>query len=134
MIDASQMPPLLVDASPGFAGHWKEFEAGYSDDPPPHYYIALGDFVRHLCDLLATGDKATLQRVFAVVERLHVEGDSYVREAATAGLLEDMQNANMHRKDTLPAQFEPFLLPESARWWKKLHGFWRDGEPLADAR
>lgn len=132
MIDASQMLPLLVEASPGFADSWKEFEADYADEPPPPYYIVLGDFARHLCDLLSEGDEATLQRVFDVVERLHLEGDAYVREAVTVGLLEDMQNTNMHRKDTLPAQFERFLRPESARWWKKLHGFWREGRPLAD--
>jgi hypothetical protein len=130
MIDASQMLPLLVEASPGFAGSWKEFEADCADDSQPSYYIVLGSFARHLCDLLATGDEAALRRVFAVVERLHIEGDSYVQEAATVGLLEDMQNTNMHRKDTLPEQFERFLLPESARWWKRLHGFWREGQTL----
>ena len=132
MIDASRMIPLLVKASPAFAGTWEEFQAEYADDPPIPYYIALGSFARHLCDLLATGDHATLRRVFTVVERLHLEGDSFVQEAATVGLLGDLQNANMHRPGTSPDRFEPFLLPESARWWKKLRGFWREGRPLAD--
>ena len=29
-----------------------------------------------------------------VIERWHLEGDDYVREAATVGLLEDLQNTN----------------------------------------
>jgi hypothetical protein len=58
-----------------------------------------------------------------VIERLHVEGDSYVREAATIGLLESIQN-QWGNNGVDPENFFPFLLPESARWWKSLNKFW----------
>jgi hypothetical protein len=45
------------------------------------------------------------------------------------GPLEALQNMNLH-EDTEPEQFRPWLLPESAQWWDKLHGFWKRGELL----
>ena len=46
------------------------------------------------------------------------------------GLLEDLQNTNLHT-ETEFEQFRPWLLPESAKWWDKLHGFWEGGESLS---
>jgi hypothetical protein len=59
-----------------------------------------------------------------VVERLHLEGDADVREAATIGLLEGLQNIAAHA-GVDPDRFKVFLLPESARWWHELERFWR---------
>jgi hypothetical protein len=50
-------------------------------------------------------------------------GDPYVSEAATIGSLEDLQNTDLH-DGTDPEQFRPYLLPESARCWDELYGFW----------
>jgi hypothetical protein len=61
--------------------------------------------------------------VARVIERLHVEGDPYVREAATIGLLEGIQNV-WGNNGVDPELFFPFLLPESVRWWKSLNKFW----------
>jgi hypothetical protein len=81
---------------------------------------------------LARRETASLPAVFAAIERLHVEGDYYVREASTVGLLESLQNPNLHENGTTPEQFRPYLGPVSARWWEKLHGFWQNGEPLVE--
>jgi hypothetical protein len=59
----------------------------------------------------------------------HRDDTPDVAEAATVGPLEALQNMNLH-EDTEPEQFRPWLLPESARWWDKLHGFWERGELL----
>jgi hypothetical protein len=75
--------------------------------------------------------RPSLSRVFAVVERWHVEGDSYVREAATIGLLEDLQNENLH-SSTVPKDFEVFLGPESLKWWRKVERLWAEGEIVSD--
>lgn len=123
------MMPLLVEASPGFAGKWEEIQAEWVDEPSLPYYLALADFARHLCDLLVAGNEPALQRSFAVVERFHVEGDHFVQEAATVGLLENLQNTNLHQDHTSPTLFEKYLLPTSARFWKKLHTFWHEGKP-----
>jgi len=65
-----------------------------------------------------------------LIINLKKTGNSYVAEAATVGLLEDLQNVNLH-KETEPEQFRPWLLPESAKWWDKLYGFWERGEALS---
>ena len=132
MIEASDMVPLLVEASPQFRSAWLEFQAEWSEDPSPPHYELLADFVRHLSSVLASGDEETLKRVFAVVERLHVEGTPYVRQAATVGILEDLQNVHLHESGTTPEQFERFLLPVSAKYWRKVQDFWATGQIITD--
>ena len=130
MITKADMMTDLLAASPGFAGDWEAFRqewAGEGDGPP--LYLALSAFARHLVRLLEMKDKERLARVFRVVERLHVEGDAYVREAATVGLLESLQNTNLHDR-TAPEQFCEFLQPESLRWWQRVESFW-SGNPRA---
>ena len=132
MIEASQMIPLLIDASPSFAKVWEDLQKEWAGEPDLPDYVVLGDFARHMCSLLSEGDEETLMRIFVVIERLHTEGNRYVREAATVGLLEDLQNTNLHIKNTSPEQFKRFLLPESCRFWAKLYAFWNEGKIITD--
>ncbi|MFO7606120.1 MAG: hypothetical protein R6W72_07470 [Desulfurivibrionaceae bacterium] len=132
MIEAQDMIPLLVEVSPAFTEEWAEFQAEWVDEPNLPHYVVLGGFARHMCSLLAAGDEQTLKRIFAVIERLNIEGSGYVKEAATVGLLEDLQNTNLHRPDTTPEQFERFLLPESKRWWEKVRAFWAEGKIITN--
>jgi hypothetical protein len=127
-----EMMGVLLDACPSFTPQWQTFldewqEEG--DDPP--LYLALADFARHLIGMVERGETASFPAIFAAVERLHTEGDHYVREAATVGLLEDLQNLNLHRT-TRPELFRQYLGPESQRWWDKLYRFWEHGQPLAE--
>jgi hypothetical protein len=87
-------------------------------------YIALGDFAAHLKSMLERGETNTFPDVFQVIEKLHVDGDGFVKEAATIGILESLQNAKE------PEQFRRFLGPESEKWWDKLNSFW-EGDPTA---
>jgi hypothetical protein len=52
--------------------------------------------------------------IFDSIERLHIEGDDQVREAATIGLLEGIQTTAGHRRVD-PEVFVPYLKPESAK-------------------
>lgn len=125
------MMPLMLQACPSFEGKWHEFLEYWKEEPEPPLYLALSDLARHLISMLARRDVSSFPRVFDVVERWHVEGDPYVKEAAIVGLLEDLQNTNLH-DGTAPEQFRPYLLPVSAKWWEKLYGFWERGEILTD--
>jgi hypothetical protein len=87
-------------------------------------YLALAEFARHLIGMLERSETATFPAIFLAVERLQVEGEHYVREAAIVGLLEDLQNLNLHEHGTEPEQFRPFLGPESAVAWDELYRFW----------
>ena len=129
MITSAEMMPLMLDACPSFEDKWRAFLADWPDAPDPPLYMALTDLARHLIEMLARDDVESFPQVFAVVERWHTEGNPYVAEAATVGLLEDLQNINLH-ESTEPEQFRPFLLPVSAQWWDKLHAFWERGQLL----
>ena len=131
MITKAEMLPLLLEASPSFGAKWGEFLGGWRGQSDPPLYNALGDFARHVVGLLEIHNEPDLTKVFAVVERLHIEGDHFVKEAVTVGLLENLQNLNMH-KSTTPVQFAPYLGTESRRWWKRVNDFWEEGKLLAD--
>jgi hypothetical protein len=126
------MMGVLVGACPSFAPHWQSFLEESQNEPGElPDYLALSDFARHLIRMLERGDTETFPAIFSAVERLHVEGEHYVKEAATVGLLEDLQNLNLHSA-TEPEQFRKYLGPESQRWWDKLYRFWEHGELLTD--
>jgi len=54
---------------------------------------------------------------------MHLEGDDYVREAATIGALEGIQNI-AGNSGVDPERFLPFLRKTSKKQWKKLNQFW----------
>jgi len=109
VISQEQMISLLQQACPS-----------YVPDSDPDYadliYLALGDLARHLLKLHQQGRTEELGNVARVIERLHLEGDPFVREAATIGLLEGIQN-NWGHAGVDPELFASYLLPESAKWW-----------------
>ena len=119
------MAPML-EACPSFRVTWDEFVEEWKDDADglPHY-LALGDLARHLTAMLSRGETGSFPAIFAVVERWQVEGDEYVRGAATIGLLEGLQNGHLHESGTEPKAFEPFLLPESRKAWAEVDAFWQ---------
>ena len=86
---------------------------------------------RRLIEQLAHGETARFNAVFDVVERWHLDGDQYVREAATIGLLEDLQNLSLPTR-TRPSDFEPWLRPVTKKAWDKVEHFWSKGEPITD--
>ncbi len=132
MIHRDEMMSPMLEACPSFSSAWQEFISEWHDDPKGlPIYLALGDLARHLIGMLERGDTKSFPAIFAVVERWHIDGEHYVREAATVGLLEGLQNTNLHGS-TRPEQFLPFLRPESLKWWKKLIGFWERGEIMKD--
>lgn len=124
MIAKGRMFEVLLVACPSFRPAWQAFVDEWRDsvDGPP-LYIALCDLARHLVGMLERGDTETFPAVFAAVERLVVEGEHFVSEAAVVGLLEDLQNLNLYTT-TEPEQFRPWLGPESAKAWDELYMFW----------
>jgi hypothetical protein len=125
-ITKEQVMPLLLEACPSFTERWEEHRAFYDDEDL--LYIDLGEFAHHLVKLHKTNQTGEFPAVFDVIERLHLDGDDYVREAATIGMLEGIQNV-AGNLDVDPEVFAPYLKPESAKWWRQLNDFW-DGKIL----
>jgi hypothetical protein len=130
MIGPSEMFAPLLEADPSFELRWQAFLADYADEPEPPLYVALGELAVHIIERQRCGDTDGFDKVFAVVERWHTEGDAYVSEAASIGFLESLQNllGGDERGKSIDGvratDFEPFLGPESRKWWEKLYWFW----------
>jgi hypothetical protein len=124
MIGKNDMFDPILAACPTFMPAWSAFlnEWEDSNDELP-YYSAFGDLAHHLVEQLNAGATQNFEAVFDVVERWHCEGDSYVKEAATIGLLEGIQNVSLWR-GVDPRRFEFWLKPESKRSWDKLNRAW----------
>ena len=127
---ADMFGPILA-ADPSFLAAWNEFQHEYGDEPEPLYYLALSALSRHLIGQLENGETSGFNAIFDIVEEWHLWGDRYVREAATIGLLESLQNTNLHRTTT-PDRFLPWLRPESRRYWDKVEAFWEKGILITD--
>jgi hypothetical protein len=127
MIVKADLMALMLDACPTFVPAWQAFLDEWDDalEGLP-LYVALGDLARHLIGLFERGDLSEMPAVFQVVERWHVDGDAYVREAASVGLLEDLQNLNLHTENITPSQFRRLLGPESLQCWDEVAASWEE--------
>jgi hypothetical protein len=125
MIQKEDMMPILLEACPSFRSTWQEFLKEWSDEPGElPYYLAISDFARHLIGKLERNETERFPEVFDAVERLLRQGDKYTKDAMTVGLLEDLQNENLHSGTTKPEQFRKFLRPVSDEKWKAVYFFW----------
>jgi hypothetical protein len=115
----------LLKAAPSFQKKWDAFHEKYSSEGELPLYLVLGDLADHLIHDLELGNTRRFDAIFGVVERWHIGGDPYVKEAATVGLLEDLQNGHLHRR-TRPEDFLPWLQPQTLKWWAKVHEFWTE--------
>jgi hypothetical protein len=118
-----EVMPLLLEACPSYRERW----LAYCSNPvfePGLSYLDLADFADHLVELLRSGSTDEFEAVFEAIERMHLEGDEFVREAATIGALEGLQNiaGNIDSE-----RFVPYLKTTSKKQWEKLNNFW-DGE------
>ena len=127
----TMIAPLLV-ATPSFILIWENFLAEWADHPSElPIYLLLADLARHIATLVKQEEENELRRIFEVVETWHVKGDHYVREAATVGLLEDLQNSGLVGEETT-TKCVAYLGPVSLRNWHKVERFWLHGELITD--
>ena len=130
MITKEQVMPLFLAACPSFAPAWEEYRASNPDEGL--LYIDMGELARHMVDLIKSNQTSEFPAIFDVIERLHIEGDHYVKEAATIGILESIQNvASNNGVD--PQLFVSWLGVESLRWWRQLNDFWQAKIPYVGA-
>ncbi len=120
MINQPEVIPILLEACPTFKTAWQEHVHEYGEDL---LYVAAGTFARHLLALKNEGDLCCFPHVAAAIERFHREGSPWVKEFATIGLLEGIQNVWPHHEPDVE-YFSRYLGEESLRWWKSLNAFW----------
>lgn len=118
LITKEKIALLLIEACPSFESIYEASDSKEFD------YIIAGEFARHLLTLYKSDDIEEFPNVAELIEKLHVNGDSYVKEFATVGILEDIQNVWVNN-DTDAEIFETYLLPVSKKYWKSLNDFWQ---------
>lgn len=125
-ISEAHILELITSACPSFLSNARflQWKTDWKDDASPPYYLLSSALVRHLIQLHLMKQYDEFDAVFVLVEELHVRGDEYVAEWATIGILEDLQNGNLHPAGSQPAVFEEFLGPVSKWWWDELNLFW----------
>jgi len=131
MIVREEMFQPILEVSDGFRPIWNEFLEEWKDDDELPQYLALGELARYISSLISESKDEEIKKIFAVIERWHLEGDSYVKEAATVGILEDLQNTNVVGEG-VPEKIELYLLPESKKWWLKVYEFWEKGKIISE--
>lgn len=114
------MLPMLVKVCPSFADKWRKHKQEYADEKNYLPYIALGEFARHLIELEKQHQTSEFEKVFETVEKFHLDGEHYVKEAAVIGLLESLQN-NLGNEAEI---FIKYLRTETLKWWNELNKFW----------
>jgi hypothetical protein len=129
MIEQTEAMQFLVDACPSFEDQWKQHVETYGNDV---LYAAAGAFAAHLLERFQAGDAEEFGAIGTAIEKLHTEGTPWVREFATVGVLEGIQNVWGHSA-TSPEAFFPFLGPESQSWWRGLNKFWSGESPYVAA-
>jgi len=122
---------LLLEACPSYQGRWQAYRDAPEFDAEL-LYVHLGDFADHVIDLIERQETNEISALSRLIERLHLEGDDFVKEAATIGLLECIQNVAGHRNVATDG-FEAALGPEAHRWWRSLDAFWSGKTPHVGA-
>ncbi|KRG63762.1 hypothetical protein ABB26_11190 [Stenotrophomonas humi] len=130
MIEQPQALPLLVDACPSFRQSWENHLQEFGNDVQ---YIPAGHLADHLLALHRAGREEVFGPLAAAIERPLIEGSSWVKEFATVGVLESIQNVWGNAGADLHVLTQN-LGPEGRRQWELLIDFWSDasGNPVGD--
>ncbi|TCI43505.1 MULTISPECIES: hypothetical protein [unclassified Exiguobacterium] len=126
-VSKGEVMELFLQACPSYKKRWDSYiQDNYETGDEQLLYIDFADFATHVVDSYKQNELNEFSAVFDVIELLLTTGDAYVKEAATIGLLEDLQNKLLYSgRDT--SVFNPYLHRESLKWWNHLNDFW-DGK------
>jgi hypothetical protein len=111
-------------------GAWQEYQDRWPDEDR-NTFNDMAVIAHYLVDCYERGALAEFPAAFSVLEQCLAQGDMQVRDAATIGVIEDLQNIASHRSFA-PKAIEPWLQPLSRTAWEKLAASWREVSSLAD--
>jgi hypothetical protein len=126
VIKKDQIMSMILEACPSFLKIWEKL---YYQDLP---YVVMGDLARHLLNLYQDQRTDEFGPLCETIEIFQTNGDRFVKEFATIGILEAIQNV-WGNTNADPEDFYKFLLPESRKWWKDLNDFWAGKIPYVGA-
>ncbi|GLX66594.1 DUF7674 family protein [Paenibacillus glycanilyticus] len=126
-ISKSKVMELILQACPSYKKQWDEYvQKNYKNGDEQLLYIDLANFATYFVDLYKHNKISEFPSVFDVIELLLTNGDDFVKEAASIGLLEDLQNRLLNNEINTNV-FNQYLKQESLKWWNHLNDLW-DGK------
>ncbi|MCM3175437.1 hypothetical protein [Paenibacillus sp. MER 99-2] len=124
MIDKEQVMDMLLNACPSYNKRYEKYvKENYTTDEDKLIYLDISDFLEHVIECYQNKQTNEFDKVFEAIEELHINGNSFVKELATIGGLETLQNKLEH-KNVEYGEFEKYLRSESKIWWNNLIDFW----------
>ncbi len=130
LITLEDVAPLLLSICPSALHAWETHLRWWCEDDRG-YFNDIAVFAHHIVDSYTAGRTSEFPAFFAMVERLITEGDEHVRELATIGLLEDIQNVASHRPFGYSV-FVPWLGPVTIVEWRAVEAMWQGKRSLMD--
>lgn len=129
MIEKEQILDRLLIAFPSYKRRYEKYiKENYEIGEERLLYVDICDFIEHVIECYQSKKTDEFDELFEVIEQLHINGDLYVKEFATIGILETFQN-QLPDKNIEYSEFERLLKPESKRWWNHLNDFWNGETP-----
>ncbi len=123
MITAQECMQLVLSEVPGFRDAWQR-HLDYWEGEPAGLCNDMTAFSRYVSDLIAQGNTHDLPAIFNLIEKLMVEGDEQVKDAAATCFIENL--LNRASSGAIDARtFAPLLGKESlayARAWDEFSG------------
>lgn len=120
-IEAEEMLEHLLKVCPSAKDRWSAHLEWWGTKKIG-YYNDMAVFALHVVESYQTDQMDELPQFFESVEQFITNGDDKVRDLATIGLLEDIQDIASERLGRYD-MFEQWLGPISQRAWKELEQY-----------
>lgn len=123
MITLDDVMPLILEACPAFLPELEAYYRRYDVTlgSRPFYYIEAGRLNSWLYKRLESHEIECFPAVFALIERLLVEGNNQVKDLVATGILEGLQNRAMYAHgQNGHTIFLPWLGPLTREEWDNL--------------
>ncbi|WP_337100106.1 DUF7674 family protein [Paenibacillus sp. YIM B09110] len=124
MIQKEQVMDMILNSCPSYKNRYSNYlKENYKLGEERLLYVEIFDFIHHLVERYQKKNLEEFDKLFDCIEELHLYGDDYVKEWATVGFLEDLQNKLLQENIELN-EFEIYLRSESRIWWNNLIDLW----------
>ncbi|MCP3807741.1 hypothetical protein NLX78_10905 [Paenibacillus sp. Lou8.1] len=92
MIIKEQVMEMLLIASLSYKIRYDKYiKENYKPGEDRLIYIEVCDFIDHLFDNYLKRKVDEFDNIFELIEKLHIDGDDFVKELATVGFLENLR-------------------------------------------
>jgi len=130
MLTVDELVPEFLARCPGLKSDWDRHLEFWGDEERGTF----NDMAVIAHYLVACYEQQQLNEfpaAFSLLERCFADGDDQAKEAATIGIIEDIQNISSNREFG-PQVFESWLGPQTKKAWDQLAAAWRDVSDMAD--